>query len=37
MNFNKYLVDRRGNVVVRFGAGTEPDAAELTGRLEKLR
>ncbi len=24
-NFNKYLVDRRGRVVARFGAGTEPD------------
>ena len=35
-NFNKYLVDRRGRVVARFGAGTEPDASELTGRLEKL-
>lgn len=35
-NFNKYLVDRRGRVVVRFGAGPQPDAAELVGRLEKL-
>ena len=24
-NFNKYLVDRRGRVVARFSAGTEPD------------
>jgi glutathione peroxidase len=35
-NFNKYLVDRRGNVVARFGAGTEPDDPQLVGRLEKL-
>ncbi|HVF78102.1 MAG TPA: glutathione peroxidase [Solirubrobacteraceae bacterium] len=35
-NFNKYLVDRRGKVVARFGAGTEPDASELKDRLEKL-
>ncbi len=35
-NFNKYLVDRRGKVVARFGAGAEPDGAELVGRLEAL-
>jgi glutathione peroxidase len=35
-NFNKYLVDRRGRVVARFGAGTEPDAAELRERLRKV-
>lgn len=35
-NFNKYLVDRQGKVVARFGAGTEPDAEKLVGRLEKL-
>ncbi len=33
---NKYLVDRRGKVVARFGAGTEPDARALVGRLEAL-
>ncbi|MDP2710330.1 MAG: glutathione peroxidase [Solirubrobacteraceae bacterium] len=36
-NFNKYLVDRRGTVVARFGAGSEPDSAELTERLDALR
>jgi glutathione peroxidase len=36
-NFNKYLVDRGGKVVARFGAGTEPDARELTQRLDALR
>ena len=35
-NFNKYLVDRRGNVVARFGAGTEPDAPELLEKLDAL-
>ena len=35
-NFNKYLVDRRGKVVARFGAGAEPDGAELVGRVEAL-
>ena len=35
-NFNKYLVDRRGRVVARFGAGTEPDAPELVARIERL-
>jgi len=35
-NFNKYLVDRRGRVVARYGAGTEPDAEELTGRIDSL-
>ena len=32
-NFNKYLLDRRGRVVARYGAGTEPDAPELTQRV----
>ena len=35
-NFNKYLVDRGGKVVARYGAGTEPQAPELTGRIGKL-
>jgi len=35
-NFNKYLVDRRGRVVARYGAGTEPDAPELTQRIDTL-
>jgi len=35
-NFNKYVVDRRGSVVARFGAGTEPDASELTRKLDGL-
>jgi glutathione peroxidase len=35
-NFNKYLVDRRGKVVARFGAGTEPDGPELKERLDAV-
>ncbi|MDX6678314.1 MAG: glutathione peroxidase [Solirubrobacteraceae bacterium] len=35
-NFNKYLVDRRGRVVARFGAGTEPDDPELVDRVDAL-
>ena len=35
-NFNKYLVDRDGKVVARFGAGTEPDAPNLVQRLDAL-
>jgi len=35
-NFNKYLVDRNGKVVARFGAGTEPGDAELKERLDAV-
>ena len=35
-NFNKYLVNRDGYVVARFGAGTEPDAPDLVTRLDAL-
>ena len=35
-NFNKYLLDRRGRVVARYGAGTEPDAPELLRRVDAL-
>ena len=35
-NFNKYLVERDGDVVARFGAGTEPDAPQLVKRLDAL-
>ena len=34
-NFAKFLVDGDGNVIGRFGPKTEPDAAELTGLIEK--
>jgi glutathione peroxidase len=35
-NFNKYLVDRDGKVVARFGSGTEPDGPELKERLDEV-
>jgi glutathione peroxidase len=35
-NFNKYLIDRDGKVVARFGSGTEPESDELVGRIDKL-
>jgi len=35
-NFNKFLVDRRGRAVFRFGSRTVPDAPELVAALEKL-
>jgi glutathione peroxidase len=33
-NFTKFLVDKEGNVVERFGSSTKPE--ELTGEIEKL-
>jgi len=35
-NFNKYLVDRSGRVVGRFGSNTTPDSAELLQAIEKV-
>lgn len=35
-NFQKYLVDRDGNVVERFSPRTKPDDPALTARLEEL-
>ncbi|HUR85988.1 MAG TPA: glutathione peroxidase [Solirubrobacteraceae bacterium] len=35
-NFNKYLVDRRGKVVARWGAETEPRDPALVKRIDKL-
>lgn len=33
-NFNKYLIDRRGELVERWGATTEPDDPELIAAIE---
>jgi len=33
-NFEKFIVDRRGFVVARFGAGTKPDAPEIVSIIE---
>ena len=35
-NFNKYLLDRDGNVVKRFGSGVEPMSGELRDAVEAL-
>jgi glutathione peroxidase len=34
-NFTKFLVDREGKPIARFGPSTEPDAAEVTAAIEK--
>lgn len=35
-NFNKYLVDRTGNVVQRFAERVKPDDATLVGKIDEL-
>jgi glutathione peroxidase len=35
-NFNKYLVDRTGEVVMHFGSNTSPDSPELQQAIEQL-
>ncbi|MBL8764001.1 MAG: glutathione peroxidase [Phycisphaerae bacterium] len=35
-NFAKYLVDRRGNVVARFGARTKPGDVEFVKKIDEL-
>ena len=35
-NFNKYLLDREGRLVERYGATTAPDDPELTERIDSL-
>ena len=35
-NFNKYLLDREGEVVERYDAGTVPDDPELVARIDGL-
>jgi glutathione peroxidase len=35
-NFQKYLVDRKGNVVEKFAPGTEPTEKEVSAAIEKL-
>jgi glutathione peroxidase len=34
-NFEKFLVDRKGNVVARFGSAATPESAEMTSAIEK--
>jgi glutathione peroxidase len=35
-NFQKYLVDREGVVVVRYAPGVKPEAADLVAEIERL-
>ena len=35
-NFNKYLLDRDGNVIERYDASDAPDDPALVGRIESL-
>ena len=35
-NFQKYLVDRKGNIVNKFSPGTEPEEKEVITEIEKL-
>lgn len=35
-NFNKYLIDREGRAVARFGSRTGPESAELRAKIEEL-
>lgn len=35
-NFNKFLVDRRGRVVARFGSRVEPEDPEVIAAIEEL-
>jgi glutathione peroxidase len=34
-NFNKFLVDRNGNIVARFGTKETPESQNITGTIEK--
>lgn len=34
-NFEKFILDRRGHVVARFGASTKPDAPEVVAIIER--
>lgn len=34
-NFEKFVVDRSGNVIARFGSRTTPDSAELREAIAK--
>lgn len=34
-NFEKFLIDRSGKVIARFGSGTKPDAPEVVALIEE--
>jgi glutathione peroxidase len=35
-NFNKYLVDRQGNVIEKYGSMTRPEDEDLAAAIEAL-
>lgn len=35
-NFEKFLVDKKGNAVARFSSGVKPDDPAITGKIEEL-
>jgi len=35
-NFNKYLIDREGNVVQHFGSGTKPESEAMKAAIEQV-
>jgi glutathione peroxidase len=34
-NFNKFMVDRNGNLIARYNSKTKPDDSQVTGEIEK--
>jgi glutathione peroxidase len=34
-NFNKFLVDRNGNLIARYNSKTKPDDSQVTGEIDK--
>ena len=34
-NFEKFLIDRQGNIVARFKSKTTPESKEITSAIEK--
>ena len=34
-NFNKFIIDRNGNLIARYNSKTTPDDPEVTGEIEK--
>jgi glutathione peroxidase len=34
-NFNKFIVDRNGNLIARYNSKTTPDDSQVTGEIEK--
>ena len=34
-NFNKYIIDRNGNVIARYNSKATPDSTEVTSEIEK--